>query len=79
MKKLKQFILEHAVGIVCKELRSSNSYYYGWQSNIAMCMLDEYNREMKIRCPEAPVMDLRGCFNEGAMNFLNQLSGRKLK
>ncbi len=56
-----------------KELRidkEEGSFYYTWQSNIAMAFLDEYRRnEKKYKNHK----DIHHIANEAAKNFLNLL------
>ena len=58
---------EDAINHLAKELKNDSSYYYSWQSNIAMQFLDELAR-MNYRFPDAHTIA-----NAAAKNFLNLL------
>lgn len=69
--------LKEAIEVLCNALRedkSEGSYYYSWQANIAMSILDEYNRQSKdMDYEEKRSLDMYKICNEGAKNFLNLL------
>ena len=55
-----------------KALKEDRDYYYGWQSNIAMAISDEYYR-MKKEKKYLNYNDYHDIFNQGAKNFLDLL------
>jgi hypothetical protein len=74
---MEEITVKQAVERLTKELekdKSEGSYYYGWQSSIAMSIYDEFIR----KSDEHPYidignMDIAEICNEGAKNFLNIL------
>lgn len=65
--------LSKAVETLCKALskdKSQGSYYFGWQSNIAVQMQDEFERQFPLTSKD---MDIHKVSNEAAKNFLDLL------
>lgn len=58
-----------------KEDKTGGSYYYAWQSNIAMAFKDEYYREA-LKEHTAENVDIHKVANEAAKNFLDLLIKR---
>jgi hypothetical protein len=63
----KQKLFEKSFNIVVDALRDDSSYYYAWQSNIAMSFVNELERN-GFRFP-----DMKEMANVAAKNFLNIL------
>ena len=61
--------LEKAVKILGKALKKNKDFFYGWQSNIAVCMEDEAYKQ-KSRDSRQKIHEIS---NKGAINFLNML------
>lgn len=70
--------LEKAIKVLCEELskdKSEGSYYYSWQSNIAMQFKDEFARK-KIDRNYISSKDVHEVSNQAAKNFLDLLIKR---
>lgn len=72
-----KFTLQDAINRLRQELQKGKepgSYYYGWQSNIAMCFYDSYANCFPGDSKDARVMShIHKIANEAAQNFLNIL------
>lgn len=71
---MKKITTKEAVTRLCEELKKDNGFYLGWQSNIAMSFLDEFNRHYE--ADEADGLFKKGIHevaNNAAINFLNLL------
>lgn len=62
--------LQIGVEKLCTELKNDPSFFYSWQSNIAMAFRDEYERQVVRPGFAAPVHVIA---NNAAINFLNTL------
>jgi hypothetical protein len=58
--------------VVCRALYRDQDYFFSWQANIAMAMLDETMMEFGYQKPELRDVLLR-VVNKGAKRFLYQL------
>ncbi len=67
--------LVEPMNVIISELekdKSEGSYYYAWQSNIAMAFKDEFDRFRKIN-KNVSSKDVHKIANDAAKNFLDQL------
>ena len=62
--------IKRAIKILTKKLVKDQDYFYGFQSNIAMAFVDEFNRSNKKYKSKD---DIHQIANQAAINFLNQL------
>lgn len=58
--------IQQAVEKLIEELKADESYYYGWQANIAVAMQDAYGEA-------EDKSDIHAISNEGAKRFLELL------
>lgn len=65
--------LEKAMDYLTEKLKSSEDYYYGWQSNIAMAFFDEARRQYPESICFIQDETLHKIANDAAKNFLNNL------
>lgn len=70
----KDMKLPEATAAIAKALRTDYAYFNTWQSNIAMAMVDEFQKIKEERGLELAMEDLTGIFTRGAKRFLNLLS-----
>jgi len=65
--------VSHAISVLSKALKE-DSYFIGWQSNIAMALYDELTQDHVLCCDRGSHRDkiLQHC-NQAAKNFLNLL------
>jgi hypothetical protein len=61
--------LKKAIKVLSKSLREDKEFYYGYQSNIAMCFVDEAKKQRT----RDSYKKLHNVANEAAKNFLNLL------
>lgn len=66
---MKDIETRKAVSVLSKALSADESFYYGWQSNIAMAFYDEYRRAGN-NLSHSAVMAVA---NQAAKNFLDLL------
>ena len=59
--------LKKEIDKIIKALKEDRDYYIAWQSNIAMCMYDEFRRN-KVKISNE---QLHKICNDGAISFLN--------
>jgi len=52
-----------------KKLKEDKDFYFGWQSNIAMAFVDEYDKDKK---PYKKKMDIHKIANQASKIFLNR-------
>lgn len=68
--------LSQSVSALVSELskdKSEGSYYYSWQANIAMCMLDQIVDEKLLVPGSRLYVYFHEAANNGAKRFLDQL------
>ena len=59
--------IKKEMDVVCSALREDKELYYGWQSNIAMAFVDEFNKKH----PDG--LSMHEIANQAAKNFLDLL------
>lgn len=76
-------LLKEAISLLCEELaadKSEGSYYYSWQSNIAMAFIDECNNWRERTGRETiPASAFHEIANNAAKNFLDLLTSQPKK
>lgn len=60
-----------------KEALEEKDYFYGWQSNIAMFVMDAYSRKKKeLGKSYLTHTEMKQAVNEGAIDFINVFTGK---
>jgi hypothetical protein len=72
--RVKDSKLPDAVATIAEALRNDPDYFISWQANIAMSILDEFERIKEERGVQLAVEDIHGICNRGAKHFLKLLS-----
>lgn len=74
---MEEITVKQAVERLTKELgkdKSENSYYYTWQSSIAMSIYDEFMRKAEAQSYiDLGKLDIHEICNDGAKSFLDLL------
>lgn len=65
--------VKQAIEILVKAIKDDKDLYYAWQSNIAMAIKDEWDKEMPVRGIRGASKDIHVLANESAKRFLDLL------
>ncbi len=67
--------LQHAVQVLCEELKTDEGYRESWKANIAMAFKDEWNNHMmEVQAKGKGYTDMHKISNDAADRFLNLLT-----
>lgn len=66
--------VKEAIEVISKEIKSDHGYAIGWQSNIAMCFIDEFKEQLEENSDVINYELLHSISNKAALRFLTLLT-----